>query len=212
MKALRKLAVVLHAVRGGKRESVSRADREKWNQRYRDGAYTARTRPSALLEDWIETLPRGRALDIACGAGRNALYLAEQNFTVDAVDISGEAIGRARESAQHAGLIVNWLERDLDEPLLLASSYQVILVIRYVNLPLIRQLTAKLCPGGYLVCEQHLATDAQVIGPTSPSYRVKPGDLLAVAGGLRIHLLEEALVQDPDGRTAALARLVAQRI
>ena len=191
---------------------MSGTDREKWNERYRDGAYAERAQPSDFLASWVKRIPLGRALDVACGAGRNALYLAAQGFEVDAVDISGEALARASDTAQRLGLGVNWLTHDLDEPLALDSSYQLILIFRYVNLPLVRRLTASLAPGGYLVCEQHLVTEADVIGPTNPAYRVKAGDLLTVAQRLRVHHLEEALVTDPDGRTAALARLVAQRV
>ena len=191
---------------------MSGTDREKWNERYRDGAYAERRLPSAFLASWIERIPLGHALDVACGAGRNALYLAAQGFEVDAVDISGEALERARDTAQGSGLGVNWLQHDLDEPLTLDGPYQLILIIRYVNLPLVRRLTANLAPGGYLVCEQHLVTEADVIGPTNPSYRVKSGDLLGVVQPLQIHHFEEALVPDPDGRTAALARLVAQKV
>ena len=189
---------------------MSGKDRTKWNKRYRDGAYAQRVRPSELLETWIGQIPPGRALDVACGAGRNALYLATRGFSVDAVDISREGLNRARDSARNPGLQVNWVEHDLDDPLPLDNLYQLILVIRYVNLPLLRRLTASLAPGGYLVCEQHLVTDAEVIGPVSPSFRVKSGDLRAAAAGLRIHHLEETLVEEPDGRMAALARLVAQ--
>jgi tellurite methyltransferase len=191
---------------------MSEADREKWNERYRDGAYAERTLPSAFLASWIERIPLGHALDVACGAGRNALYLAAQGFEVDAVDISGEALERARDTAKGLGLNVNWLQHDLDKPLTLHGSYQLILIFRYVNLPLVRRLTASLAPGGYLVCEQHLVTEADVIGPTNPSYRVKSGDLLRVVQPLQLHHIEEALVPDPDGRTAALARLVAQKV
>jgi SAM-dependent methyltransferase len=189
---------------------VSTADREKWNKRYREGAYAERVHPSALLAAWIDRIPRGKAIDVACGAGRNALYLAEHGFHVDAVDISCEALDRARDTGQRLGLRVNWLEHDLDQALEPGAMYQLILVIRYVNLPLIRQLIASLAPGGFLICEQHLVTEEDVIGPTSPAYRVKAGDLLSIAGKLRIHHLEESLVREPDGRTAALARLVAQ--
>lgn len=191
---------------------MSGADRDKWDERYRDGAYAQRTQPSAFLTSWMERIPLGYALDVACGAGRNALYLAAQGFEVDAVDISGEALERARDTAQGLGLSVNWLQHDLDNPLTLDRSYQLILIFRYVNLSLVRRLTANLAPGGYLVCEQHLVTEADVIGPTHPSYRVKSGDLLGVVQPLQIHHFEEALVPDPDGRTAALARLVAQKV
>lgn len=190
---------------------MSEADREKWDRRYRDGAYPDRLHPSALLEKWIDQVPVGRALDVACGAGRNALYLASRGFSVDAVDISGAALARARDTARQSGVDVNWLEHDLDLPLALHGRYQLVLNIRYVNLQLVRALTAKLAPGGYLICEQHLVSGADVIGPENPAYRVKNGELLTTAGGLEVIHHEEGLVRDPDGRTAALARLVARR-
>ena len=189
---------------------MSGRDRSKWNRRYREGAYSLRPGPSALLENWVGRIPPGRALDVACGAGRNALYLAAQGFQVDAVDISAEGLQRARASAQHAGLCINWMERDLDEPLRLEHRYQLILIVRYVNLPLVRRLAGHLAPGGYLICEQHLVSDADVIGPANPAFRVKPGELQEAAGELQILQLEEALVRDPDGSTAALGRLVAR--
>ena len=190
---------------------MSDTDRIKWNQRYAAGAYSERTHPSAFLQEWIERIPPGRALDVACGTGRNALYLASKGFDVDAIDISSAGLMRARESAQQQRLQVNWLEHDLEEPLSLGSDYQLIVVIRYVNLPLIRQLTSTLARGGLLLCEQHLVSDADVIGPTNPAYRVKHGDLLAVTGELLILESSEGVVTEPDGQKAALARVVAQR-
>jgi SAM-dependent methyltransferase len=190
---------------------MAQSDRTKWNERYQSGAYVERTHPSALLEEWIDRIPRGRALDVACGAGRNALFLAANGFAVDAVDISAEALNTAGRSAQRAGLHINWIEHDLDEALELDREYALILIIRYVNLPLIRKLIASLAPGGFLLCEQHLEAKAEVAGPSNPAYRVKPGALLAVAGGLQIHYFEEAVIVDPDNRPVALARLVAQR-
>jgi len=190
---------------------MSQADRAKWNERYSKGAYAERKHPSALLAEWIDSIPRGRALDVACGAGRNALFLAQRGFQVDAVDISAEALARARKQAQQAELHINWIEFDLDEPLELDAQYALILMIRYVNLPLIRRLKRNLAPGGFLLCEEHLVSDADVIGPSNNAFRVEPGALGRLARGLRIHLLEETIVDDPDNRPAALARLVAQK-
>jgi tellurite methyltransferase len=190
---------------------MSETDRKKWNERYRAGAYADRTYPAVLLQDWIGRLPRGRALDVACGAGRNALFLAANGFEVDAVDISGEALSRARAVAEKSNLQVNWIEHDLDEPRQWDAGYALVLIMRYVNLPLARQLVSKLAPGGFLVCEQHLVTDADVIGPGGSAFRVKPGQLRKLAQGLRIHQLEETLIEDPDQRPAAVARLVASR-
>ncbi len=189
---------------------MSDADRDKWNQRYRDGAYGERTHPSALLEQWVDQAPPGRALDIACGAGRNALFLAGRGFEVDAIDVSAEGLARGGDSARERGLDVNWIEHDLDAPLPQETRYQLIVLVRYVNLPLLRTLSRYLVPGGILLCEEHLVSDAEVIGPGNPAFRVSPGDLAAAACDLDILHLHEGLVQEPDGRMAALAQLVAQ--
>lgn len=191
---------------------MSDQDREKWNQRYRDGAYAERNHPSVFLEKWVGSAPSGRALDVACGAGRNALYLARQGFAVDAVDISAEAIARGQGSAEQLGLEINWLEQDLeDAPLLLEPGYQLIVLVRYVNLPLLRELVSLLAPGGMLLCEEHLESSAGVIGPRNPAFRVKPGELAAALEGLELIQLDEGLSTEPDGSLAALARVVARR-
>ncbi len=190
---------------------MSTADREKWNQRYTDGAYAERTHPSALLHTWLEKITPGKALDIACGAGRNALFLAEHGFAVDAVDISAAALSRAQEAAVARGLQLNLVEHDLDGPLTLTDDYQLILVIRYVNLPLLQQLAQHLAPGGWLVCEEHLVSDEDVIGPTNPAYRVARGALAEAAEGLELQWVGEGVMTEPDGRLAALSQLVARR-
>jgi SAM-dependent methyltransferase len=190
---------------------MAEADRAKWNERYQ-GGYAAHGHPSAVLQEWISRIPRGRALDLACGAGRNALFLASHGFEVDAVDISRAALDRARLRAGEAGLEINWIEHDLDEPLTLKAGYALILAVRFMNLPLVRELTATLVPGGFLVCEQHLVTEAEVAGPTDPAFRVRPGELNELAQGLRVRHFEETLTKDPDQRPMALARLVAQAL
>ena len=190
---------------------MSAVDREKWNRRYAAGAYAERTEASVLLQAWIGKIQTGRALDVACGAGRNALYLAEHGFEVHGVDISAEALSRARASARQRRVRLELIEHDLDRPLTLSAVYQLILVIRYVNLPLMIQLTNFLAPGGFLICEQHLVSEADVIGPENPAYRVAPGQLAAAVPELDMLYLNEALVTEPDGRLAALAQLVARR-
>jgi len=192
---------------------LSEQDREKWNSRYAAGAYAERREPSAIVLRALaltEPIP-GRALDVACGAGRNALHLAACGFTVDAMDISSEALQRARESARLRRLEVHWLERDLSQPLELPAEYQLIVMVRYVNATLLGQLVRALAPGGVLVVEQHLRTDAQVIGPRSPEFRVEPGALVGAVQELELVEALEGLTTDPDGRTVALASVIARR-
>ncbi len=191
---------------------MSDADRHKWDERYRAGAYLERDRASEFLAQWLPKIPPGRALDVACGAGRNALCLAEAGFIVDAVDVSGVGLARAEQLARIRGITVNWIERDLDSGIRGDDRYDLILMIRYVNPELLELLPQRLQPGGYLLCEEHLVTTADVIGPQNPQFRVHPGDLEKAASTLRIVFCEETSFADPDGRSVALARLVAQAI
>ena len=199
---------------------MSQADREKWDDRYRAGQYRARTHPSALLAEWLPQLePFGsppRALDVACGRGRNAVYLARHGWRVDAVDISQVALDQLAARATAESLNVTCIAVDLEtegelSALLTDPRYDLALVVRYTNLTLIRSLAKALRPGGYLLVEEHLVTDVDVVGPQNPRFRVAPGALRDAAGGLNVMAYSEGLVTDPDGRLAALAQLVARR-
>jgi SAM-dependent methyltransferase len=194
---------------------LSLADLEKWDARYREGQYASRRHPTALLERFIDELPRGAALDVACGAGRNALYLAKNGFDVDAVDISAAGLERLRADARASGLRVRDLEADLEggipASLPLKQRYELIVMVRYVNEPLIGPLSERLAEGGIFLSEQHLKTDLDVVGPHNAAYRLAPNALLDAARGLRVHFYREGLVTDPDGRRAALAQIIASR-
>jgi SAM-dependent methyltransferase len=190
---------------------VSAAERDKWDARYRDGAYSDRTHPTALLAEWLPRLPRGRALDVACGAGRNALFLAGHDYAVTALDISSVALDRGRHAAAERGLAIEWQRADLDDDparVLPDGHYDVIVWVRYVHRTLLPHLVARLGSGGVLVCEQHLATDAPVAGPTSAEFRLAPGELSTSAQGLRVLHAYEGPVTDPDGGAVALAQLI----
>lgn len=198
---------------------MSQADQDKWDARYRDGAYQSRTHPSALLQDWLPRLKiasqQPRALDIACGAGRNALHLARNGWQVDALDVSQVALERLAASAAAENLSVACTRTDLDEASSLADflhgaePYDLVLIVRYTNLPLIDQVMPVIQPGAYLVVEEHLQTAAQVVGPRNPDFRVPPGALREAAAGLAIVEYREGMVDEPDGRVAALAQLIA---
>lgn len=190
---------------------MSDADRKRWDQRYRDGSYRARPRETVLLEKWQPELPPGRALDLACGAGRNSLYLAACGYEVDAVDIAPFALEQARAKARERELEVNWIEADLDTFVPEKSRYDLIVVARYVNRRLLPRLAAGLKPGGALVYEHHFRTDLEVDGPKDPEFRLAPGELRQQFAELDIRYYREGLVIDPDGRNMALAQLVAFR-
>ena len=188
---------------------MSKLEREKWDQRYASGDYRPRTWPSPYLEAWIPRLQPGRALDVACGAGRNAMLTAEAGFQVDAVDISSVAIATAQSNADERGIDVNWIVADLDvwEPAI--GRYDLITVIRYVNRRLWPLLTTALGRNGWLFVEHHFTTDQDVGGPTDPAFRLRPQELLQAFGMLRVIHFEEVIEIDRDGGRYALQRIAA---
>ena len=194
---------------------MSVEDRDKWDARYAAGAYAERTRPSALLVQALAdyTLPPGSsALDVACGAGRNAIYLASQGFEVTGVDISSTALERAAARAHSLNVAVSWRQLDLDTMPTLGGPYALVLMVRFVSAALLGALIeVALAPGGLLVVEEHLRTDAEVAGPQNPAFRVLPGELSAAASSLEILEQFEGVTTDPDGRQVALSQLVARR-
>jgi len=189
---------------------MSEQDRDKWNHRYATDSQR-KNNPVELLVDWLPKLPRGRALDVACGAGRNALLLAQAGYRVDAIDISKEGLDLARQNAESQGLEINWIEQDLDEPREFDRNYDLIVVMWYVNLPLIARLCDCLAPGGYLLCEEHLVTEQEVIGPATASFRVAPGALRDAVSDLDIQIYEESVKPIAEGGQVASARVVANK-
>lgn len=190
---------------------MSKLDRDKWDQRYTEDSYR-KNNPVNLVQDWLPEKPLGKALDVACGAGRNALFLAAAGYQVDAIDISPEGLKKARQSASGQGLEINWIEHDLDQPFEFDRDYDVILVMWFVNLGLVTHLCDCLASGGLLVCEEHLITDQAVIGPGTDDYRVAPGALRKAVAGLELLLYEESIeTGEEDGERVASARVVARK-
>lgn len=189
---------------------MSDSEREAWDERYRSGSYRPRPAAGSFLERWIPTFPPGRALDVACGAGRNALRLAEAGHRVEAVDVSAVAVEMAQAEADRRGLAVAWTVADLDGYNIPDGEYDLITVIRYVNRDLWPRLITGLAPTGWLLVEHHVRTSVDVAGPSAPDFRLEPQELLEAFSALRIVFYEEVLEPaDEEGRRFALARLVA---
>jgi SAM-dependent methyltransferase len=199
---------------------VSHTDQEKWDARYRSGSYSTRVHPSTLLKEWLPRVSpssgRPAAIDVACGVGRNAVFLAQQGWQVDALDISGVALDLLAARAGEQGLPIACHRVDLDDwreqaMLRAGQSYDLAILFRYADLGLVEALADVVKPGGYLIAEKHLVTTETVVGPSSARFRVKPGALKLACQELELIWYDEGLVLDPDGRRAALARVVARR-
>ena len=188
-------------------------DRERWNEKYSDDdEFELPADPIPELARRIDTLPGDRALDVATGTGRNAIYLAEHGYDVEGIDVSDEALKRAERRAEKAGVDVEWIRADLTDPGfdLEADAYDVITVSFFAALGLLPDLKEALAPGGVLVYEHHLrSSDPIEIGPSSDRHRYRSNDLLRACLDLTILSYEERRRQVNDG-VAAVATLVAR--
>jgi len=194
---------------------VSDQDRERWNRRYHDGSYSARTYPSPFLVKWHQRLqlsPPKKALDIGCGAGRNSLFLAQQGHSVTGCDISKVALTRAGQSASEQHLQIDFNEMDFDQQIPPAKSWDLVVMIRFMNRNIQPNLARLLRPGGVLLAEHHVTTDRDVHGPQPPDddrFRLRPNELLGNCADLHIIHYSEHRQIDADNRNVVLAQLVA---
>jgi 2-polyprenyl-3-methyl-5-hydroxy-6-metoxy-1,4-benzoquinol methylase len=183
---------------------------EVWEQRYSSGAYQPRTWTSAFLAEWLPSVPVGTALDIACGAGRNALALAAAGFETTAVDISETAVTMGQQSAAERGLSINWQVADLDGLTIEPEAFDLITCFRFRSESLWPRLAKALKPDGWLIAEHHFRTSLPVAGPPTDNFRLQPGEYLRAFRDLRIiHYSESIEEADKPGESHAIERVVA---
>lgn len=146
--------------------------------------------PSVWLRRWVDLVPRGgRVLDVACGGGRNAVFLAERGYRVTAVDRDLGSSAGVRDTPG-----VTWLEYDLesgDWPFE-AGIWQGVVVINYLHRPLFQHLIASLAAGGALIYATFAHGQQRFGRPHDPRHLLMPGELLEAARGrLRVVAYED---------------------
>ena len=155
-------------------------DRKRWNEKH--AAHVGDEAPSRFLEEVLASrswmIPPGRALDIATGKGRNAIFLASKGFRVDAVDISAAALQEARKVARLKGRAVDFIEADLDHADLPRDAYDLIVNFNYLDRGLIAHLKNALKPGGHIVFETYLIDQREIGHPKNPAYLLGHNELL----------------------------------
>ncbi len=184
-----------------------REDQLAWDEKYREGIVALDGPPAPFLVDWLARLPRGRALDLAAGCGRHAVYLAQHGYRVDALDISPVGLARLVERARVHGVHVRAAAVDLDEIALPPGTYNLIVNMYYLNRRLLAQVPEALAPGGAVIVETPLY-DPAGDSPDEVRHRPWPGELAQILANLDIAHYEES----PVGyRRHWVCRLVAFR-
>ncbi len=185
---------------------MSELDRQKWNTRYQSGSH-ASTAPSAFLVSLADRLPaEARALDVAGGVGRNALWLAARGMDVTLVDISGVALAIAAERAAALERPLRTLERDLAEDGLPPGPWDLIVSVLYLERPLLAQVASVLAPGGLFVMLQPTVTNLERHPRPPRAFLLEPGELRTLIGGLDMLELDESWSEDGYHEARLLAR------
>ncbi len=167
---------------------MSESDRTRWDEKY-----SAKEPTTAPPDDWlvqcVQSLQPGTALDIACGLGHNAMWLAEEGWTVDAVDISNVGLKLASNAARRRKVCISWLPGDLEDPSWHPPRevYDLIVVFRFLDRVRLPQLIDDhLAPGGHLIYETF--TEGQLNRSDNhlrnPNFALQPRELLSLYGSL----------------------------
>ena len=189
--------------------------REKWNERYArpDREWLPASPAEWLVEHEALLEGGGRALDVACGDGRNALYLAQLGYMVDAIDVSDVAIDALRRATQERGLAMTIAPRvvDLEREPLPAGPYDVIVTLNFLQRDLFGPLQDALAPGGLLLYETLGQAHVDELGHDfNPAFLVAPGELPAAFDRLEVVAHREGVVER-SGSPRGVASLVARR-
>jgi tellurite methyltransferase len=184
--------------------------KDKWNARWRDKAADLDWQADPWLQRVLPLLPPGRALDVACGSGRNALFLAEHGFQVTAIDLAQEALDLLVREAARRGLTIDTQLVNLEAmPLLPPGPFDLVIDFFYLHRPLLPLLCERLRPGGLLVLRTFSCAGPFPGGPGNPDFVLNPGELPALFSGWEILVHEEGL--EPSHKGGSLAGIVARR-
>ncbi len=176
-----------------------------WDERYASSGGELQE-PAPLLVNAIGGRSPGRALDLACGLGRHAIFLARLGWQVTAVDSSTVAI----EQVRGHGLVIDARLADLDkgEFSIDPNTYDLVCDIFYLQRSLFPQIRAGIRPGGLFVGAIHMVDPDPQVKPMNPAYLVNPGELQREFAGWEI--LHYAEVKQ-DAHRRRVAELVARR-
>jgi tellurite methyltransferase len=185
----------------------------KWDARHGDP--DKQPGVAEVLERNRHLLPHaGRALDLACGLGGNALFLAEQGLEVSAWDLSPVAIERLKKTAEHMQLNRLTAEvRDIEQAPPPADSFDVIVISYYLERALVPHIIGALRPGGLLFYQTFTRIAVGSEGPSNPDFRLGDNELLRLFGALKLRVYrEENRLGDLTRGTRDVAMLVAEKV
>lgn len=191
--------------------------RDTWNERYSGRELVWTAAPNQFLVSETRGLEAGRALDLGCGEGRNAVWLAEQGWEVTAVDFSDVGVGKGRQMASRRGVHIDWIVSDLNDYQPPPRVFDLVIDF-YIHLPpdqrrsLSTKAASAVAPGGTLLIVGHDLTNLAdgYGGPQDPALLHSPETLVPALGDLEVQRAVRVTrqVENEEGRFDAIDSLV----
>ncbi|MFK7795242.1 MAG: class I SAM-dependent methyltransferase [Gammaproteobacteria bacterium] len=186
---------------------------DKWDNIYSQ-QNCADITPSTVLVENAHLLPgRGKALDLACGLGANAIYLAQSQLQVDAWDVSSKALKKLEAYSQLNNLSINTSVRDVEKTPPERNYFDVVTVSQFLHRPTFHNLYESLRIEGLLFYQTYTSNKAHQIGPTNPNFLLKKNELLKLCDGMEVLVYrEEGVHGDIHQGWRNQAMIVAKRV
>ncbi|WP_447963126.1 class I SAM-dependent methyltransferase [Nitrospira sp. Ecomares 2.1] len=181
-------------------------DKERWNHKYTTGNYLFGRDPIQFLTDHVDLLPKGAALDLAMGEGRNGVFLATKGFQVTGVDISEAGFKKAQALASEKGVTITTLVADLEQYILPPDTFDLIICTYYLQRDLFPKIAQALKPGGMVLIETYTVDHLQYRPQFNRIFLLERNELLTLLPGFRVLRYQEV-----DSGEAAFASLLAQK-
>jgi len=190
-----------------------RSDQKRWDERFGREEFAFGKEANPFLKRHLALFTRGKALDIAAGEGRNAVFLSQHGFDVDAVDISKMGLIKARKLAEEMGVKIHTVCTDLDTYPIKREQYDLIANFYFLKRSLIPKIKKGLKKGGKVIFETYILEHRNIAtsGPKQAKYFLRPNELLNLFDGFRILRYREGIFKE-GGRKKAIASLIAEKI
>ena len=182
-------------------------DKQRWNDKYLVAPMPKET--SEILKENLHLAKKGRALDIACGTGRNTHFLADKGFVVDAIDYSDYALEKIRDDKN-----INKIDADLDSYEFEQDAYELIIKVNYLDRKMFPKIIKALKPGGIFIYETFVKTPAgeEYHNPTNPDFHLDLDELPQAFSELQIISYEEKDAINLRGEKVRVASFVAKKV
>lgn len=192
---------------------MDQKSKNKWNSIYSNAEIKSQNVSKGLFDNEHLIANDGHALDLACGTGGDAIFLASKGLTVDAWDISDTVTDKISRFAEENKLNINAEARDINVSPPENNSYDLITIAHYLERSLAPVLIAALKPGGLLFYQTFTReVTPSYTGPSNPDFRLGENELLSLFKGLKVVVYrEEGLLGDTAVGFRNEALLIAQK-